>query len=97
MSKHALLEAQWPVVQLAIKDSDHEFDLSEDCLREIIDCFNIKIQKCSTGFTCFEGHNIGLAQHGKSAGGTFSKFLKVQGFTSSSTLQEVLLKYSSQK
>lgn len=94
MSKHAHLEAQWPEVLLAINDSDHEYDLSEDCLNEIIDCFNIKIQKCSTGFTCFQGHQVGHAQNGKSAGGTFSKFLKAQGFTSSSTLQEVQLKYS---
>lgn len=55
------------------------FELSDETIALLLECYNIKIQKASSGFICYQGHNIGGGQMAKSQGEAFSLFLRAQG------------------
>lgn len=55
------------------------FELSEEAVSHLLDCYNIKVQQISSGFMCYQGHNIGGGQMARSQGEAFSLFLRAQG------------------
>jgi len=83
------LVSHWPLIQQGLASPDEDFDLSELVIREVLDKFNIKVQACSSGFICFQGHSIGLGQHGGSSGCAFCRYLRQRGFSATSTVEEV--------
>ena len=55
------------------------FDLSGETLSLLLCSFNIKIQKITQGYICYQGHNIGGGQNARTQGEAFSLFLRANG------------------
>jgi len=55
------------------------FELSDETVSYLLDRYNIKVQKITSGFMCYQGHNIGGGQTARSQGEAFSLFLRYQG------------------
>lgn len=87
------LKDQWALVVKGLENPDFDFDLSEGAIQDLIDLFNIKIQKCSSGYICFKGHHVGHAKTAPSSGCAFCRFIKSQGLASNATLAEAVEKF----
>lgn len=55
------------------------FELGEDVTKKLLLDFNIKVQRISTGFICYHGHNLGGSQTARSEGEAFALFLRQHG------------------
>ena len=55
------------------------FELSDETVAYLLDSYNIKVQKISSGYMCYQGHNIGGGQSARSQGEAFALFLRIQG------------------
>lgn len=90
MQKNLSLRDQWPLIQKGIADLDFKFELNDESIADLIDLFNIKLQKCSSGFICFQGHKVGLARKATCSGMALCRFLHSQEFNSSVSIEEVI-------
>lgn len=88
--KQTELYKQWELIRQGLNHEGHEFDLSKNSLQGLIDEFNIKVQKCSTGYICFKGVNIGMGITGSSSGRAFCNYLKHIGVLSTNSWEECL-------
>lgn len=59
--------------------SGKTFHLSSELIKDLLNNYNIKIQKTENGYTCFHGHNIGEASVAQTSGESFCLFLKSHG------------------
>lgn len=57
------------------------FELGDEFRKYVLDEFNIKIQKTSTGHICYYAHKVGEGQAALSDGEAFCLFLRHQGCT----------------